>query len=414
MFKNIYQGKRVLVTGHTGFKGSWLCIWLKELGAEVVGYALDPPSEPNNFSACLLSDHIDHQHGDVRDHDRLISIFSHYKPEMVFHLAAQALVRSSYDDPKGTFDTNAGGTVNVLEAVRLTDSVRVVVNVTSDKCYENREWVWGYRENDPLGGHDPYSASKGCAELVFNAYLKSFFSQKKSASNLGTQYRFLLNQVMSPNYSGQSGDTIPISGEIGSCPQISQVSSGGRQIGAGSCRAGNAIGGGDWGRDRLIPDCVRALSSDRAIAIRNPHAIRPWQHVLELLSGYLWLGACLWENPGQYSGAWNFGPDNTADLTVEEVVNRFVQVWGAGEWQDLSEPRADHEAATLRLCCDKSANYLGWRNALSMEQAIDLTVEWYKMFYSGASQESVYLLCTKQIAKYVKTAKENFLRWTEK
>ena len=353
MFKSIYQGKRVLVTGHTGFKGSWLCIWLKELGAEVVGYALDPPSEPSNFSACGLAGHIAHQRGDVRDCDRLISIFSQYKPEIVFHLAAQALVRPAYNDPKGTFDTNVGGTVNVLEAVRRTDSVRVLVNVTSDKCYENREWVWGYRENDPLGGHDPYSASKGCAELIFAAYLRSFFSRPKSA---------------------KSGDTIPISdeigscppGEIGSCPLISQ-------IGAGSCRAGNAIGGGDWGLDRLIPDCVRALSSGQAVAIRNPQAIRPWQHVLELLSGYLWLGACLWENPGQYSGAWNLGPDNTADLTVAEVVTRFVQTWGAGEWHDLSEPGAVHEAATLRLCCDKAASYLGWRNALALEQAIDLT-----------------------------------------
>ena len=369
MFKNIYQGKRVLVTGHTGFKGSWLCIWLKELGAEVLGYSLDPPGEPNNFSACLLSEHIDHQHGDVRDHDRLISIFSNYQPEMVFHLAAQALVRSSYDDPKETFDTNAGGTVNLLEAVRRTDSVRVVVNITSDKCYENREWFRGYRESDPLGGHDPYSASKGCAELIFAAYLKSFFN--KSAS----------------------GD---------------------RQIGAGSCRAGNAIGGGDWGRDRLLPDCVRALSSGRDIAVRNPHAIRPWQHVLELLSGYLWLGARLWEDPEGFSGGWNFGPDNASDLTVADVVTRFVQAWGAGKWQDLSEPGAVHEAATLRLCCDKAANYLGWRNALTITQAIDLTAKWYKIFYSGASQKEVYLLCTKQITEYVKTAREKTLSWTEK
>jgi CDP-glucose 4,6-dehydratase len=283
MFKNIYQGKRVLVTGHTGFKGSWLCIWLKELGAEVVGYALDPPSEPNNFSACLLSEHIDHQYGDVRDHDHLISIFSHYKPEMVFHLAAQALVRPAYDDPKGTFDTNAGGTVNVLEAVRRTPGVRVVINVTSDKCYENREWVWGYRENDHLGGHDPYSASKGCAELIFAGYLRSFFG--KSGDII----------PISDESSGKFGDTIPISGEIGSCPQISgscpQFSSGGRRIGATSCRAGNAIGGGDWGRDRLIPDCVRALNAGRLIGIRNPQSVRPGQHVLELLSGYLYLGA---------------------------------------------------------------------------------------------------------------------------
>jgi CDP-glucose 4,6-dehydratase len=404
MFKNIYQGKRVLVTGHTGFKGSWLCIWLKELGAEVVGYSLDPPSEPNNFIACELAEYIDHQYGDVRDHDRLISLFSNHQPEMVFHLAAQALVRPAYDDPKATFDTNAGGTVNVLEAVRRTDSVRVVVNVTSDKCYENREWVWGYRENDPLGGHDPYSASKGCAELIFAAYLRSFFSRPKSGDIIPISA-----------YSAYSGDTIPISDEIGSCP-LGEIGScpQNTQIGAGSCRAGNAIGGGDWGRDRLIPDCVRALHAGRPIGIRNPQSIRPWQHVLELLSGYLWLGARLWEDPAGFSGAWNFGPDNTADLTVSEVVSRFVQSWGAGEWQDLSEPGAVHEAATLRLCCDKAANYLGWRNALSIEQAIDLTAEWYKMYYSGAAQESVYHLCTKQIAKYGKAAKEKKLKWAGK
>jgi CDP-glucose 4,6-dehydratase len=367
MFRNIYQGKRVLVTGHTGFKGSWLCIWLKELGAEVVGYSLDPPSEPNNFSACGLAEHIDHQHGDVRDHDRLISIFSHYQPELVFHLAAQALVRSSYDDPKGTIDTNVGGTINVLEAVRRTDSVRVLINVTSDKCYENREWVWGYRENDPMGGHDPYSASKGCAELVFAAYLRSFFS------NSATR---------------------------------------GRQIGAASCRAGNAIGGGDWGRDRLLPDCVRALSAGESIAIRNPHAIRPWQHVLELLSGYLWLGTCLWEEPGKYCGGWNFGPDNTADLTVSEVVTRFVQAWGAGEWQDLSEPGAVHEAATLRLCCDKAAVHLGWRNALAMEKAIVLTAEWYKRFYATHGNGYMYILCAEQIRNYTGLAASNNLSWT--
>jgi CDP-glucose 4,6-dehydratase len=414
MFKNIYQGKRVLVTGHTGFKGSWLCIWLKELGADVAGYALDPPGEPNNFSACRLSEHIDHQHGDVRDQDRLISAFSRCKPEMVFHLAAQALVRSSYDDPKETFDTNAGGTVNVLEAVRRTPGVRVLVNVTSDKCYENREWAWGYRENDPLGGHDPYSASKGCAELIFSAYLRSFFSQKKSGDTIPIS---ILRQAQDER--AKAGETIPISGEIGARPRISSNSasnsaSGGRLIGAGSCRAGNAIGGGDWGRDRLIPDCVRALNAGRPVGIRNPRSVRPWQHVLELLSGYLWLGARLWEDPEGFSGVWNFGPAGADNGSVQEVVDRFIKTWGSGVWEDLSDPKAVHEAAALRLCCDKAANHLGWRNALSLEQAIDLTAEWYKMFYSGASQEDVYLLCTKQIAEYAKTARERALRWTEK
>jgi CDP-glucose 4,6-dehydratase len=367
MFKNIYRGKRVLVTGHTGFKGSWLCIWLKELGAEVMGYALDPPSEPNNFSACLLSEHIDHQHGDVRDHDRLLSIVSHYEPEIVFHLAAQALVRPAYENPKVTFDTNAGGTVNVMEAVRQTDSIRVLVNITSDKCYENREWVWGYRENDSLGGHDPYSASKGCAELIFSAYLRSFFSNPAS---------------------------------------------GGRQIGAGSCRAGNAIGGGDWGRDRLIPDCVRALSSGRSITIRNPHAIRPWQHVLEPLSGYLWLGTRLWEDPDGFSGAWNFGPAGADNGSVQDVVDRFIETWGCGAYEDLSGSHAVHEAFALRLCCDKAMAGLGWGNALTLPQTIVLTADWYRQYYQNSGKADMYDVCIGQIGYYVDQARSGKLSWT--
>jgi len=390
--RDCYKKRRVLVTGHTGFKGSWLAIWLKELGAEVIGYALDPPSDPSIFAAADLADKIAHVYGDIRDLDYLLDAFNRYRPEIFFHLAAQALVRSSYEDPKTTFDTNVGGAVNILEAVRRTSSVRVLVNITSDKCYENREWVWGYRENDPMGGHDPYSASKGAAELVFAAYLRSFFN----------------------NALGKSGDANPISGNIGSCLRISgALVGGGRQLGAASCRAGNAIGGGDWGKDHLIPDCVRALSAGESIAIRNPHAIRPWQHVLELLSGYLWLGACLWKEPGKFSGGWNFGPPHEAHVPVGEVVTRFVQAWGAGEWKDMSETGAVHEAATLRLCCDKAASCLGWRNVLSLEQTIDMSAAWYKMFYSGAAQEAVYRFCTKQIEEYVKAAREMNLRWAE-
>ena len=366
VFGNRYKKRRILITGHTGFKGSWLAIWLKELGAEVVGYALEPPSDPSNYAATGLADRINHVHGDVRDLDHLMDVFARYEPEMVFHLAAQALVRSSYEDPKTTFDTNIGGTVNVLEAVRRTDSVRVLVNITSDKCYENREWVWGYRENDPMGGHDPYSASKGAAELVFAAYLRSFFSK-------------------------------PACGD--------------RQLGAASCRAGNAIGGGDWGRDRLIPDCVRALSTGETIGIRNPHAIRPWQHVLELLSGYLWLGARLWTHPEAFNGGWNFGPPGEAHMTVGEVVNRLLRAWGSGAWRDLSPPEAVHEAATLRLCCDKAASCLGWRNALSLDEAIEMTAAWYNTFYSGVSQDAAYHRCTRQIAEYIEKAKEKKLKW---
>ena len=365
MFNNIYQGKRVLVTGHTGFKGSWLCVWLKELGAEVMGYSLDPPSEPNNFDACRLADRIDHRHGDVRDHGRLLSIFGDYQPEIVFHLAAQALVRSSYEDPKGTFDTNACGTVNVLEAVRLTPDVRVMVNVTSDKCYENREWVWGYRENDPLGGYDPYSASKGCAELIFGAYNRSFFSQM----------------------------------------------AGGRSVGAASCRAGNAIGGGDWGRDRLIPDCVRALYAGLPAGIRNLRSIRPWQHVLELLSGYLWLGACLWNAPEEFSGAWNFGPAAGDCGSVQEIVARFIEIWGSGTWEDLSDPLAVHEASLLTLCCDKAMSRLGWTTALSLEQALALTVDWYKQYCQNSGETDMYGVCTAQLRYYADQARDRKLAW---
>jgi len=381
MFSNIYQNKTVLVTGHTGFKGSWLAIWLRELGADVVGYSLAPPSEPNNFEATMLREKITHIHGDIRDLDRLMETFKKYQPEFVFHLAAQPLVRFSYDEPKMTFDTNVGGTVNVFDAVRKTASVKVLVNITSDKCYENREWVWGYRENDPMGGHDPYSASKGCAELVFNAYLMSFFSQKNS------------------------GDTIPNSDEFGSCPQNSQ-------IGAASARAGNVIGGGDWGADRLVPDCIRALSSGQKIGIRSPHAVRPWQHVLEPLGGYLQLGAALWQDPQKYSGAWNFGPDDGSHLTVAEMAERLIKFWGIGAWDDLSDPKALHEAKFLKLNCDKAHAELDWYSALTIDECLQMTAEWYKIFYAGSSNESTYKFCTQQIAEYVESARKRNLIWT--
>lgn len=367
MFNNIYRNKKVLVTGHTGFKGSWLSIWLKELGAQVIGYSLEPPSVPNNFTVCELDNYITHIHGDIRDFSRLKKVFEDYQPDFVFHLAAQALVRASYDQPKQTFDTNTGGTINILEAVRLTPGVRVLVNITSDKCYENREWLWGYRENDAMGGSDPYSASKGAAEIIFASYLRSFFA--------------------------------PPAGEM-------------RQLGAASCRAGNAVGGGDWGSNRLIPDCIRALSSGQSIDIRNPHSVRPWQHVLELLSGYLWLGALLWDNPRKYSGSWNFGPDSSENLTVARVVDRLIGAWGAGNWRDISDPAALHEAATLKLCCDKANSLLNWHNCLSLDQAIMFTVDWYKQFYRQSEQNDMYNFCIRQIRNYTDQAKTRGLSWT--
>ena len=393
MFKNIYKNKKVLITGHTGFKGSWLAIWLKELGAAVIGYSLEPPSEPNNFEATKLQDKITHIHGDIRDLDRMLESFKKYQPEFVFHLAAQPLVRLSYDEPKLTFDTNVGGTVNVFEAVRKTPSVKVLVNITSDKCYENKEWVWGYRENDPMGGFDPYSASKGCAELVFSAYLKSFFSQKNS------------------------GDMIP-----NSSPPTPHFSI----IGAASARAGNVIGGGDWGADRLVPDCIRALSCGQKIGIRSPYAVRPWQHVLEPLGGYLQLGAALWQDPQKYSGAWNFGPDDSSHLTVAAMADRLIKYWGSGTWEDIFNPtnsmnsinttnptRAPHEAKLLKLNCDKAHAELNWHSILTIDECLQMTAEWYKIFYAGSSHKSIYKFCTQQIAEYVERARKRNLIWTQ-
>jgi len=369
MFDDIYKKRKVLITGHTGFKGSWLAIWLKELGADVVGYSLDPPSKPNNFQATKLQEKITHIHGDIRDFDRLMETFKKYQPEFVFHLAAQPLVRLSYEEPKLTFDTNIGGTVNVFEAVRKTPSVKVLVNITSDKCYENREWIWGYRENDPMGGHDPYSASKGCAELVFGAYLKSFFSQKNS------------------------GDMTQFRQKLGSCLRNSP-------IGAASARAGNVIGGGDWGADRLVPDCIRALSGHRPIGIRSPQAVRPWQHVLEPLGGYLLLGAVLWQDPQRYSGAWNFGPENGSHLTVAEMAERLIKYWGSGKWDDLSDPQALHEAKLLKLNCDKAHAGLNWYSVLSIDECLQMTAEWYKEFYSEPQTKDMHQFCVAQIRRY--------------
>ena len=313
---------------------------------------------------------ITHIHGDVRDLEHLLEVFKKYQPELVFHLAAQPLVRLSYEEPKLTFDTNVGGTVNVLEAVRLTPSVRAFINVTSDKCYENREWIWGYREQDPMGGHDPYSASKGCAELVFTAYHHSFFSNK---------------------------------------------SFGERKIGVGSVRAGNAIGGGDWGVDRIIPDCVRALAKSESIGIRHPQATRPWQHVLEPLSGYLWLAALLLENPEKYSGAWNFGPQDEATRTVQEVVEAFIKLWGSGSWTNVSiiEANPVHEATLLKLCCDKALAYLKWQACLTLAEALQLTVQWYKEYYQSNPPLDMYDKCVAQIQEYTLFAQRQDLVWAK-
>jgi CDP-glucose 4,6-dehydratase len=357
---DIYKGKRVLVTGNTGFKGSWLSVWLAELGAKVVGYSLSPPTEPNMFEAIGLGNRNIDIVGDVRDEGHLLSTFEAYQPEVVFHLAAQPIVRRSYKEPRLTYETNVMGTVNLLEAVRKTKCARVVVVITSDKCYENKELMHGCRETDPLGGNDPYSSSKGCAELVVSAYGASFFDSESNS----------------------------------------------RRVAVATGRAGNVIGGGDWGEDRLVPDCVRALSAEKEIVIRNPASIRPWQYVLEPLGGYLLLGAKMYENNERYVGAWNFGPSEKDAISVEEVVKRIVSYWGNGEYTVKSSVNEPHEARSLRLDCSKARALIGWKPTYAINEALVETVAWYKEFYGKRVASDLYDYTVKQIVKYV--AKSGF------
>jgi CDP-glucose 4,6-dehydratase len=351
MFSNLLKDKTVLITGHTGFKGSWLCIWLKELGAKVIGYALDPYTDRDNFVVTGLQDKVTHIIGDVRDFYALRKVFEEHRPKFVFHLAAQPIVRESYISPKETYDINIGGTVNVLECCRLTDSVRVIVNVTSDKCYDNKEWIWGYRENDPMGGYDPYSSSKGCSELVTAAYRKSFFNP----DNFNDHKKSLA-----------------------------------------SARAGNVIGGGDWQKDRIIPDCIKALESNKSIEIRNPSATRPWQHVLEPLSGYLLLASKMYKNPKNFCGAWNFGPNCDSIISVGEVVDKVVTQWGYGSWTNLSEKTAPHEAKLLSLDISKAKSNIGWSPVWDTEKAIEITIDWYKKYI----KKDPYRICVDQIEEF--------------
>lgn len=329
-----YAGKRVLIIGDTGFKGSWLSLWLHQHGANVYGYAL-PPDGPNcHYSLLSLDSLTQHENGDIRDKEHLLRYFAEVQPECVFHLAAQALVRRSYREPKETFDINVGGSVNVLECVRLTPSVQALIYITSDKCYRNREVNAGYREDDQLGGHDPYSASKAAAELVFAAYNESFFKNR-------------------PHF------------------------------GAASARAGNVIGGGDWSEDRIIPDCVRALQNAEPIVLRHPHATRPWQHVLEPLSGYITLGSRLLHDPALAIGSWNFGPPETAVHSVEEVALECIKVWGSGTIS--VEPTSDqlHEAMLLQLNCDKARDLLQWSPRWDFTRTIRETISWYRATCEG-------------------------------
>jgi CDP-glucose 4,6-dehydratase len=362
-FAGRLDGCQVLVTGHTGFKGGWLCLWLQQLGAQVSGYALPPETSPNLFELARVDQAVRHFTADVRDYDTLLGIMQEHRPELVLHLAAQSLVRRSYREPKTTFDTNVAGTVNLLEAIRCTDSVQAAVIVTSDKCYESREWIHGYREDDRLGGHDPYSASKGAAELVTAAYQRSFFS--RAADD--------------------------------------------RLLGLATVRAGNVIGGGDWAENRIVPDAVRAVASDQPLVIRNPGSVRPWQHVLEPLAGYLALAVRLLEDPERYSGAWNFGPIEPLLVNVESLVSALFGRLGRGESIVQSDSRSQHETGLLRLSCDKAMIRLGWQPLWTTSTAIDHTADWYRgvLLEDRDAQE----LSLQQIDAYQQAGAERSVWW---
>lgn len=353
-FNGVYKGKTVLVTGHTGFKGSWLAIWLTSLGANVVGYALDPYSQRSNYCASRLKERLyADERGDVRDAARLEEVISKYKPTMIFHLAAQALVRTSYAQPKMTYETNLMGSLNVLEAVRKFDFIKQVIMITSDKCYENVEQIWGYRETDRMGGYDPYSSSKGCAELMISSWRNSYFNPKDYAKH-------------------------------------------GKAV--ASVRAGNVIGGGDWSDNRLIPDCIRAIEEGKTIEIRSPHATRPWEHVMEPLSGYLKVGEKLIQDPVTYSTSFNFGPGIETNRTVWEVVQKAIACYGKGEAVDKSEPNAVHENTLLSLDVTKAYRMLDkWKARLSFDETLEFTVSWYKDALDG---RDMWNYCVEQIKQH--------------
>ncbi|MDN2696119.1 CDP-glucose 4,6-dehydratase [Janthinobacterium sp. SUN073] len=350
-----WQGKRVFLTGHTGFKGGWLSLWLQQLGADVTGYALEAPTTPSLFEVASVARGMVSIIGDVRDGEALKRAMAQARPEVVIHMAAQPLVRYSYANPVETYATNVMGVVNLLEAVRATPGVRSVVNVTSDKCYENREWPWGYRENEAMGGYDPYSNSKGCAELVTAGYRSSFFNAEKYAEH---------------------------------------------GIALGSGRAGNVIGGGDWAMDRLIPDMLRAIGAGQPVMIRNPHSIRPWQHVLEPLSGYLTLAEKLYTEGPVHAEGWNFGPHDTDAKPVEWIIERMTQEWGAGASWSLDGQDHPHEATYLKLDCSKARGQLCWHPRWDIGQTIAKIVEWHKACDQGADMRAMTLA---QITTYQNT-----------
>jgi len=360
LFSGIYKDKTVLVTGHTGFKGSWLCYWLVQMGAKVVGYSLEAPTTPNHIS--LLELDIVSVIGDIRDLNKLNEIFQIHMPEIVFHLAAQPLVRLSYENPIETYETNVMGTLKVFEACRKAN-VKAIVNITSDKAYENKEWIWGYRENDPMGGYDPYSSSKGCADLLANSYRNSYFNIN--------DYKKTHNTLLA------------------------------------SCRAGNVIGGGDWAQDRLITDIILSVSQSKKVSIRNPHATRPWQHVLEPLSAYLHIGQKLLEEKKEFGDAWNFGPSDEGSITVEEVVKNVKKHWDKIDYEINRDPNQFHEANLLKLDCSKAHILLKWQDVWDSETTFLKTVKWYKAYY----EENKNILTKSDLESYIVDAKAKNIEW---
>lgn len=356
--KGFWKDKKVFITGHTGFKGSWLSIWLHSLGARVTGYALEPPTSPSLFELSGVNKLVASDIADIRDAARLKSAIRSASPDIVFHMAAQSLVRTSYKNPAETYEINVMGTVNLLEAVRGCGGIRAVINITTDKCYENKEWAWGYREIDPLGGYDPYSSSKACSEIVTAAYRSSFFNPDKY------------------NIHG---------------------------VGVASARAGNVVGGGDWAKDRLIPDCIRAILKGEQIIIRNPSSIRPWQHVLEPLSGYLLLAERLFSYGSTFAGAWNFGPYDNDARPVKWIVERICREWGDGCSFQIDAGSRPHEAHYLKLDCSKAKDALGWAPRWSLEKTIESIISWTRSY---REEKDLLDVCLSQISEYSASPRE--------
>ena len=354
---NNFRNKKVLVTGHTGFKGSWLCSWLTHLGAKVVGVSIDVPSSPSNYNASFIENIIEDQRLDIRDTSAIKVLVEKIRPDFVFHLAAQALVRASYMSPIETIKTNAIGTANILESLKGLDKKVVAIMITSDKVYDNVEWAWGYRETDRIGGKDPYSASKGMAELVIRSYVESFFNSQNSNVRIGIS------------------------------------------------RAGNVIGGGDWATDRIIPDCIKAWSKNQIVDIRSPHSTRPWQHVLEPLSGYLKLAQNLDESNKGHGQSYNFGPSSEQTFPVSELINEMSKHWNKVKWNDISSDMVHmQEAGLLKLNCDKALFDLNWYSVLKFEETVKMTVEWYKYYYQN-KDHSMYKFSIEQIQHYINLSK---------